>query len=334
VHSIELLETRRLLASFTASSVGDLVADINAANAAGGANTIALTPGTTFTLSAVNNETYGATGLPIIVAGNDLTIVGNGDTIQRSPVSGTPAFRLFNLLSFATLTLDHLTLSGGFSYGSGGYAGFGGAVANQGGTLVVRSCTIQNCTAQATSPQYAALGGGIYSGTGTLTVTDSAIRNNQVLGSAGVPFDSSYYSFGGMAEGGGVYVGSGGASLTNTTVASNVARGGNGADGYRQKGLGIVPGGHGGDALGGGIAGGGLTLHGCTVTGNTATGGAGGKSPGGNLPRGADGAGRGGGIYLSSGSPSGLDPFTQANTRTNTASTSDNDIFGAFTILP
>jgi hypothetical protein len=50
-------------------------------------------------------------------------------------------------------------------------------------------------------------------------------------------------------------------------------------------------------------------------------------------PAGVDGKGQGGGIYISLGASAGLDAFTQANTRTNTASTSDNDIFGSFTIL-
>src|SRR4051795_3866573 len=42
MRNVEPLESRRLLASFTASSVTDLIADINAANAAGGTNTITL----------------------------------------------------------------------------------------------------------------------------------------------------------------------------------------------------------------------------------------------------------------------------------------------------
>jgi len=60
------LETRRLLASFTAASAADLIADMNAANAAGGANTITLAAGATFSLNAVNNQNEGATGLPVI----------------------------------------------------------------------------------------------------------------------------------------------------------------------------------------------------------------------------------------------------------------------------
>lgn len=51
------------------------------------------------------------------------------------------------------------------------------------------------------------------------------------------------------------------------------------------------------------------------------------------MGKGPAGAGRGGGIYISSGASVGLDAFTQANTKNNTASTSDNDIFGSFTLI-
>src|SRR5262245_34402191 len=79
--ALERLEDRTVPAAFTAGNVADLITDINAANAAGGSNTIALVAGTTFTLTAVDNTTDGATGLPVIAANDSLTIVGNGDTI-------------------------------------------------------------------------------------------------------------------------------------------------------------------------------------------------------------------------------------------------------------
>ncbi len=42
---LEPLEDRCLLSSYTAATVSDLIADINAANAAGGSNTISLVTG-------------------------------------------------------------------------------------------------------------------------------------------------------------------------------------------------------------------------------------------------------------------------------------------------
>ena len=80
------------MSAYNASSVSELIADINAANNAGGANTITLAANTTFDLTAVNNTTNGANGLPVISGkmGDNLTIVGNGDTIERSTAAGRP----------------------------------------------------------------------------------------------------------------------------------------------------------------------------------------------------------------------------------------------------
>src|SRR5215470_7557607 len=75
---LEQLEDRTVPSNFTAASVSDLIADINAANLAGGSNTITLVAGKTFTLTGVDNYTDGATGLPVIAANDNLTIIGNG----------------------------------------------------------------------------------------------------------------------------------------------------------------------------------------------------------------------------------------------------------------
>src|SRR5262249_6794620 len=109
------LEDRTVPSSFTAAGVADLIADINAANVAGGANTITLVAGTTFTLTARDNSTDGPTGLPVIAANDNLTIQGNGDTITRSTATGTPAFRLLDVAAGASLTMSNATLQGGLA---------------------------------------------------------------------------------------------------------------------------------------------------------------------------------------------------------------------------
>jgi hypothetical protein len=336
VRQFESLEPRRLLASFTASSVADLISDIKAANTSGGANTITLVPGTTFKLNAVDNDFGGPTGLPVIAAGNSLTIVGNATTIQRNTATGTPAFRLFGVATGASLTLANLTLSNGVAFNpSVMSSGEGGAIASD-GTLNLTGVTVQNCLAQG-QIAYPAFGGGIYS-VGVLTVADCAILNNQASAGSGSSADMSLPLSGSTALGGGVCVAGGTATLTNTRVSSNVARGGDGANGGKvrgKEGSWMWGGGSGGDGLGGGIYvadNATVTLRGTTVTQNAAMGGTGGSAPKG-LPKGADGAGRGGGLYIVPTAAAGLDAFTQANTRTNTASTSDNDIFGSFSIL-
>jgi hypothetical protein len=155
------------------------------------------------------------------------------------------------------------------------------------------------------------------------------VQNNQALGSNG----DSTGAWGAPGFGGGLDVSSGTASLTNVTLSSNTARGGDGAQGgwiyggrcgcYKVH----VPGGNGGDGLGGGmfVEAGAVMLHHTTVDYNSAVGGKGGSgSP--------NGLGEGGGLYMwSTAAVVHLDAFTLTNTINNTASTSNNNIFGSYT---
>ena len=104
--------------NWSVNTVPKLVEAINAANQAGGLNTLTLAPGKTFTLTAVNNTTDGPTGLPVIAANNKLTIRGNGATITRSTAPGTPAFRLFEVAAGAALSLKDLTIANGLATGN------------------------------------------------------------------------------------------------------------------------------------------------------------------------------------------------------------------------
>src|SRR5262249_12217272 len=183
--TLERLEDRTLLSGYTASTVSDLIADVSAANAAGGANTITLVAGKTFTLTAVDNTTDGATGLPVIAATDNPTIIGNGDVIGPGTANGTPAFRLLDVAGGASLTLSGLTLQGGLAFG-GGVSAEGGAIYNQ-GTLSLTGVTVQNNQAlgsQGVSRGAAggsAAGGGVWSG-GALTLQNCTIQNNQAVG--------------------------------------------------------------------------------------------------------------------------------------------------------
>src|SRR5579864_3994309 len=74
---LELLEDRAMPSSYTAASTSALIADINAANKAGGTNTITLTAPTTspYVLTVVNNTSkgtngVGANGMPVISGKN------------------------------------------------------------------------------------------------------------------------------------------------------------------------------------------------------------------------------------------------------------------------
>lgn len=283
----------------TASTVSQLIADINYANNTGGAITINLAPGTSFGLTSANNSTDGGNGLPVIGATKavELTIIGNGDTIKRIAVIsryGTVKnpFRLFAVAPGASLTLDHVTLEGGWVSGSGGSilnqgtlnvingstlsgyaAGNGGGIYNAGGIVTIgdNSALISNS---------GGLGGGICNAGGTVTISDSTLSGN--------------YAF----SGGGIYNSGGTVTVSNGTLSGNGARFGGGI--YNSGGTVTVSNGStlsdnaarhadypwaGGD--GGGIYndGGTVTISNSTLSGNTAD---------------VD-FGRGGGIYNNAG---------------------------------
>lgn len=331
---VERLEGRALFASYSAATVSELIAAIDAANASKVADEITLAAGATFSLTAVNNSATGATGLPVIAAGSGgLTIVGDGATIERSAASGTPAFRLFDVAARASLTLRNLTLQGGLTPSQGG------AIYN-GGTLALDGVTVQNNAARG-APGYGtfwggldapggdALGGGVYS-SGDLTITGGTFLNNQAIGGRGQDSRVVYSgdgnktitssSRGGNSYGGAVYIAGGTASITASMFIANTAAGGDsGAPLYPH------PAAPGGNGFGGGLfaAGRSVALRAVTVTGNIARGGLGGGV------NGAPGDGIGGGIYILDGRAS-LDDYTVSHVLNNTASTSSANIAGSY----
>ncbi len=274
--ALEHLEDRSLPSSYSAATVSALIADINAANKAGGVNTITLTaPATSpYVLTTVNNASttgtnpQGENGLPIIAANDNLTIVGNGDTIERGNVQAY--FRLFDVASGGSLALDNLTITGGWAPGAGGTGGQnpagpsnnafaqaeGGAIYNQ-GTLVLNGVTFQNNRAEALAKSgTTAAGGAIFSYGGSVTLEGGTIvSNNSAIGTLG--------SYGGNAYGGGLCAVGSTVIVTQATLDNNIASG---------AGLGGIES-YDGVAYGGGlyVSGGKLNLTNATLNGNAAT---------------------------------------------------------------
>jgi hypothetical protein len=343
---LETLEDRALPSTYYAATASDLIANISAANKAGGANTIVLTAPTTspYVLTAVNNTTDGPTGLPVISKKDSLTIVGNGDTIERSTASGTPAFRLFDMAGGGSLTLENLTLQDGLAQAAKatGQSADGGAIYNQ-GTLILSGVTVQGNTASGPGGQNAA-GGGIWSD-GSLTLENSClVQGNAAHGGASAASNAygggiciaggtaniTGTQFGGQspnkAEGGAspnlAGSGYGGAVcvLAGTVTLSGDSLGGPAGGGALQNqniatvGMIDPPSGYG---YGGGLCvlGGTVTLTNDVVEENTA----------GDFSTGGLFNGKGGGIYVASGATISIDSFTLANTINN----KPNDIYAA-----
>jgi hypothetical protein len=272
---LEALEDRTLLSNYTAATMTELIADINAANKAGGTNTIYLASATptitpvVFDLTAVDNTTNGANGLPVIsgtsagkkvtVAADNLTIIGTdpgGDIIQRDPTSTTLALRLFDVAPGASLTLENVTLQHGLASGSGAAAD-GGAIYNQ-GTLTLQNTIVQNNTAQGSNGAPA-------------TFTQ---RNKFIAAGAGADAEGGGIWTNGTVElEGGTIIGSTDVSSSPLSGEGNKAIGGNG--GYAHYSSSVVKSGAGGGGFGGGLyqAGGSVTMTNATVVGNVAAGG-------------------------------------------------------------
>jgi len=306
-------------ATFTATTVTALIADINTANTnpMQGPYTINLMPGSPYTLTTEATLNSG-TGLPIIMSGVDLTIVGNGATIQRSTAGGTPDFRIFVNGSNATLRLNALAVRNGSVVGAGGKNGEQDVPGGNG------------------SP---AAGGAILNN-GLLIVSGSTFASNHAVGGAGG--NGGKGSSGSLARTGGRGGDAGNASagaisnfgmltITESTFSDNTAlggAGGMGGDGGDGSGSPGGPGGAagtGGDATGGALSNSGtMTVTNSTFVGNTTIGGAGGNGgrPGGGsgtAPSGygaSGGAGQGGAIADAA---SGTLALTNSTLTTNSA---------------
>ena len=163
--------------------------------AGSGPDTVHLAAAATYALATVNNSTDGDNGLPSITSVIEVT--GNGSIIERSLAGGTPAFRLLHVSPGASLTLNDLTLRNGLSSAGGQ----GGAIRNQGGTLVLNGCVVRDNRAVSSS------GGAIYNRAGVSNASVLLVNSQVISNTADV-------------SGGGLYTVAS-SNLTATLTISN-----------------------------------------------------------------------------------------------------------------
>jgi hypothetical protein len=231
---LEHLEGRALLASFTAPTVSALIADINAANTAGGANTITLTAPTTspYLFTTANNANSGENFLPVITANDKLTVAGNGDTLEPAPRHA--GARFFDVTAGASLTLQNLTLAGGSLVDSLLPQSGGGAVYNQGALTLSGATLLENMMKplDPAAQDGPAMGGGIWSSGSLILENGTIVQKNDIVASYTNP--KGYDAFGG-----GVYIAGGSANISNTTFTGNMAEGGPGDGAISSNGSGL-----------------------------------------------------------------------------------------------
>jgi len=261
-------------ATFSAADVPSLISAINSANSNSEADTINLT-GSIYELSAIDNSSFGPSGLPIISAGGgQLTINGNGAILRRSTVDGTPLFRIL-YLSGANVVINEISLTNGNVGGSGGGIGNsgtlvlnrvsmnnntgvdGGALYNS-GTATLNSCRLISNTGF--------VGGGV-NNEGTITINGSTLSGNRADSNGGgltstnatsTLIGCTVSSNTAASYGGGIVNLSSSLTLTNTTISGNIAE---------DAGGGAI------DTFGDGAA---VVIDSCTITGNSAPNAAGG----------------------------------------------------------
>ncbi|HEY0804508.1 MAG TPA: hypothetical protein VGD84_05570, partial [Pseudonocardiaceae bacterium] len=152
-----------------------LISAISVANSTNG--TVTLTSGCTYTLTALNNTTDGGgVGLPVITG--KVTIQGSGATVARSSATGTPTFRIFDVASAGSLTLNSVTIKNGLANNA---TQGGGGIINH-GTLTVTGSTFTGNSA----PSSTGTSGGGINNSGTLNLSTSTFTGNSAQEGGGV----------------------------------------------------------------------------------------------------------------------------------------------------
>lgn len=212
-------------------NVSALLDAIETANADIAPDTLELASDCVYTLTAVDNSTPNPNGLPVITT--DITLSGNGATIERSAADATPVFGILQIEPGVNVHINNLTLRNGYSPA-------GGAITNRGLLTLDHALLLSNtCTPVNFSDRG---GGAIQHKEGTLTITDSTLNNNRQLGEgyqhvgggaisseatlniAHSQFDGNFsenispYSWNG---GGAIYISGGVGTIDETTFSNN-----------------------------------------------------------------------------------------------------------------
>lgn len=205
----------------------DAANQFNAANSNPGV-TVNLGSGETYSLTDVDNTTpQGANGLPVI--SSNITINGNGAIVDRDGTV-TTAFRLFEVKSGGTLSLNQATVANGKAVSGGG-------LLNYGGTVNLNQVTFDNNIANGgggLSPMRSPIGsapsgGGAIYNVGIMSIRQSTFHlNSSPYGGAidsGGPLNilASTFHLNNATFGGAIY-NNGTFNLTNSTLTGNRAK--------------------------------------------------------------------------------------------------------------
>ncbi|TCO47390.1 hypothetical protein [Actinocrispum wychmicini] len=229
-----------------------LIKAITDANTAGGFVQLQLHVNCTYVVT----QPLGDNGFPIVTG--SIGLQGSNTVIARDP--NAPRFRHFQVAAGGLLTLDGVSLTGGYTAAGGS----GGAIYNSGRTAISRSSVYGNRTGDGTPGGDGGWGGAVYNDGGWVGVHKSVVQGNVTGrggdggdGARGVdgPVDGGDGGEGGVGgsggAGGGIASVGGQLELINSLVAANTTgNGGLGGSGGRGGDGGTGHGGNGGKAAG------------------------------------------------------------------------------------
>jgi hypothetical protein len=258
-----------------------------------------------------------------ITISQDTVLDANG---QTPGISGGNAVRLFTVMPDVRLRIIGLDLADGRVIGANGADGdppspgqdaMGAGILNQGGTVELINCTLNNhyvrggnggqdpANGQNPAKGGDAMGAAVFSLGGTLNATNCIFTNNAATGGLGTSFSPfpNYQGDGGWALGGAIYLENATAHLQTVSLTGNAVTGGAG-QASPQAGTPIS---RGGDGAGGVayLTNSTIIISGCSMRSNNATGGgvlgpfSYGSGPG-------SGNGLGGSLFVSQGSSATL----------------------------
>ncbi|MGB0564333.1 MAG: CHAT domain-containing protein, partial [Spirulinaceae cyanobacterium] len=197
---------------------------------------------------------------------NNLTIDGNGGTVERD--TGAGSFRIFDI-SADNATIQNITLQRGAAIEMNG----GGINHTGGGTLTLSNATITSNSVTGASSK----GGGIFSGS-AVVLNNSTVSGNSSSSDGGGIFaytvtstNSTVSGNSSSDDGGGVFTNNA-VTLTNSTILGN-SSGGDGGGVFANNAVTLTNSTVANNTAdsGGGIRGNTVTLTNSTVSGNTAT---------------------------------------------------------------
>jgi hypothetical protein len=145
------------------------------------------------TLCGMTDSTITLTSGEIVVAADDLTLIGPDSANGTVTLSGGGAYRVFHHQGVGTLSVDSLTVTDGYYHFAG--LAYGGCIESDNGNIYLNRTLVTGCTALSDT---ASAGGGGVSALGDVTLVLSTISENQANATSAAAFGGGIFASGSL----------------------------------------------------------------------------------------------------------------------------------------